>query len=160
MVSHPKGIWGQRFQLELWSTFFNTNKVLLIYIVLHTFSHFFLAVWDTLLNRTQKSKLFIWEIYQARLYDPDFPEFASSYKKSAQFICWFLRYSSFLEYHDYNFDHVHQIIFSYPELVSPFKKSVYSIDFFMIYSQFKISVIRVATTHFWPHPSQYFSINS
>ena len=31
-VSHPEEIWGQRFQLRVWSTFLNPSKILLIYI--------------------------------------------------------------------------------------------------------------------------------
>ena len=38
--------------------FLNISKTLLICIVLHTFSHFFLPVLDALLNRTQGSSLF------------------------------------------------------------------------------------------------------
>ena len=33
-VSHPEEIWGQRFQLGVWSTFLSTTKILLIYIPL------------------------------------------------------------------------------------------------------------------------------
>ena len=36
LVLHPK-IWGQRFQLEVLSTFL-LSKILLIYVLLHTFS--------------------------------------------------------------------------------------------------------------------------
>ena len=39
-VSHPEEIWGQYFQPRVWSTFLNNSKILLIYIILHTFSHF------------------------------------------------------------------------------------------------------------------------
>ena len=46
------------------STFLNISKILLIYIILETFSQFFLAVSDVLLNRTQGSSLFTREIYQ------------------------------------------------------------------------------------------------
>ena len=41
---HPEEILGQRFQLGVWSTFINTSKVLLIYIILHTFSLLFLDI--------------------------------------------------------------------------------------------------------------------
>ena len=57
-VSHPEEIWEQCFQLGFWFTFLNTDKILLIYIILHTFSHFFSAAYDVLLNRTQGSSLF------------------------------------------------------------------------------------------------------
>ena len=40
-VSHLEEVCGQYFQLGVWSTFLNTSKILLIYIVLHVFSHFF-----------------------------------------------------------------------------------------------------------------------
>ena len=53
-VSHPEEIWGQRFQLAVWSTYLNTRKLLLIYIVLHTFSHFILAE-HVIFNRTKVS---------------------------------------------------------------------------------------------------------
>ena len=43
-VSHQEEVWEQRFEQGVWSTFLNTNKILLIYVVLHTFSHFFLGV--------------------------------------------------------------------------------------------------------------------
>ena len=48
----------------VWSSFLNTSKILLIHIVLHTFSHFFLAVQDVLVDRTQGNSLFTWEIYR------------------------------------------------------------------------------------------------
>ena len=57
-MSHPEVIWGPRFQLAVWSMSLNTNKNVLIYIILHTFSHFFLVVQHVLLNRTQGSSLF------------------------------------------------------------------------------------------------------
>ena len=57
-VLHPEEIWGPSFQLTVWSMFLNTNKNVLIYIILHTFSHFFLVVQNVLLNRTQGSSLF------------------------------------------------------------------------------------------------------
>ena len=60
---NPDEIWGH-FQLQVWSTFLNTSKLLLIYIILHTFSHLFLADYGILLNRTQGSSLFTWQIYQ------------------------------------------------------------------------------------------------
>lgn len=34
-MSHPKEIWGERFQLGGWSSFLNTSKILLTYIVSH-----------------------------------------------------------------------------------------------------------------------------
>ena len=43
-VSHPEKIWGRCLQFRILSTFLNTTKTLLIYIVLHTFMYFFLAV--------------------------------------------------------------------------------------------------------------------
>ena len=43
-VSHPEKFWGQRFQLGVLSTFLNTSKMLLTYIVLHNSSLFFLTV--------------------------------------------------------------------------------------------------------------------
>ena len=55
-VPHPEEIWEQCFQLGFWFTFLNTDKILLIYIILHTFSHFFSAAY-VLLNRIQGSSL-------------------------------------------------------------------------------------------------------
>ena len=51
-VSDPEKIWGLRLgsTLVVWSTFLNTKIILLIYIILHTFSHF----------RIQGSSLFTW----------------------------------------------------------------------------------------------------
>ena len=66
-VSHPEEIWGQHFQLLVWSTFPKISTILLIYIVLHIFSHFFSAVKDILLNRTQGSSLFTSEIYHTQI---------------------------------------------------------------------------------------------
>ena len=43
-VSHPEKFLGQRFQLGVLSTFLNTSKMLLTYIVLHNSSLFFLTV--------------------------------------------------------------------------------------------------------------------
>ena len=40
-VSHPEEIWGQRFQLGVWSNSLNTSKILLIHIILYISSHFF-----------------------------------------------------------------------------------------------------------------------
>ena len=62
-MSHPEEI-SVRFQLLVWYTFLYNSKILLFYTVLHTFSQFFLAAEDVLLNRTQESSLFTWEIYQ------------------------------------------------------------------------------------------------
>ena len=42
-VLHPKEIWGQCFQIGIWSAFLNTSKLLLMYVVLQTFIHFYLA---------------------------------------------------------------------------------------------------------------------
>ena len=41
---HPEEIWWQRFEPGVWSTFHNTSKIFLIYIILHIFIHFLLAV--------------------------------------------------------------------------------------------------------------------
>ena len=32
-IAHPQEIWGQHFQLGIWSTFINSSKILLIYII-------------------------------------------------------------------------------------------------------------------------------
>ena len=59
-MSYPKEIWGQRFQLGFLPTFLNTSKILLLYIVFHTFCHFFLAVQDVLLKKKNTRKLNIY----------------------------------------------------------------------------------------------------
>ena len=55
---------GTTFSIGGLVNFLNTSKILLICIVLHPFSHFFLAVSNVLFNRIQGSSLFTWEIYQ------------------------------------------------------------------------------------------------
>ena len=50
------------FSTGAWSAFFNSSKVFLIYIVLHTFSHLLLAVYDALLKRAQESSSLTSEI--------------------------------------------------------------------------------------------------
>ena len=43
-VLHPEEIWVQHFHQDVCFIFLNTSKILLIYIILHVFSLFFLAV--------------------------------------------------------------------------------------------------------------------
>ena len=66
-VLHSGEIW-ELFQLGVWSTFLNTSKILLIYIVLYSFSYFFLAVWDANFNRTHGSSIFTWKVFQTQIF--------------------------------------------------------------------------------------------
>ena len=56
LVSHSEEIWGQHFQLGVWSAFLSINKISLIYIIC-TLGHLFLGcIRCFFLNRTQASR--------------------------------------------------------------------------------------------------------